>query len=209
MDPCYLGRVPLQDASLSSSVRPHKMGKKDMKTRDCEKCGAPLEKNKLQCTYCGTWYEGNKSGISGRSRPVEVKSILNLPKGVGEFGISSNLFFVMGVTVTIVLYVLGWFFEDQQFWLNETAMLIWVGIIPIFLFGVALLWRVTRKVMLYGLAISLMVFLMHVFVIWVIRGDLWDDHVGIAAIVAGSSLAGWLLGRLGHGMIRWRNTKVQ
>jgi hypothetical protein len=180
-----------------------------MKTRECEKCGAPIEKNKFQCSYCGTWYEGSKSGISSRTPPIKKESILNLPQGIGEFGFSSNTFFVLGVTITIALYILGWLFEDHQYWLNDTAMLIWVGILPICLFGFALLWRVTRKVMWYGLVISLMVFLLHVFVIWVIRGNLWDDHIGIAAIVAGPSLAGWLLGRLGHGIIRWRNSRVQ
>lgn len=45
-------------------------------------------------------------------------------------------------------------------------------------------------------------------VIWVIRGDLWDDHVGIAAMVAGASLIGWMLGRLLHGIIRLRKAYV-
>ena len=180
-----------------------------MKTRECEKCGASLEKNELQCAFCGTWYEGNKRVISARIHTNKVVSILNLPQGIGEFGISSNRFFVVGVTITMVLYVLGWFFEDQQYWLNETAMLIWVGIMLMCLFGFSLLWRVARKGMMYGFVISIVIFLMHMLVIWVIRGDLWDDHIGIAAMVAGSSFAGWLLGRLVHEMIRWRNSRVQ
>ena len=180
-----------------------------MKSRECEKCGAPLEKDTLNCVHCGTWYEGNKRVGSAQDRQKKLVSIQNLPQGMGEFGISSTNFFVTGVTITFLFYVLGWFFEDQQYWLNKTAMLIWVGIMPLCLFGIALLWRVARKVIVYGLIISLVVFLMHLAVIWAIRGDLWDDHVGIAAMVASSSFAGWLLGRLVHGIIRWRNARVQ
>jgi len=175
-----------------------------MKSRECEKCGAPLEKNGLQCVHCGTWYEGNKRMDSAQDYQNKLVSILNLPPGKEEFGISSTRFFVTGLTITFLFYVLGWFFEDKQYWLNETAMLIWVGIMPLCLFGIALLWRVDRKVMVYGLVISLVVFLIHLAVIWAIRGNLWDDHVGIAAMVAGSSFAGWLLGRLVHIMIRLR-----
>ena len=179
------------------------------KSRECEKCGAPLEIDASQCTYCGAWYEDNKREISPHYRQNIIVSILNLPQGIGEFGISSNRFFVSGLTITLVLYVLGWFFEDPQYWLNEKAILIWVGIIPMWLFSVALLWHAYRKVVLYALVISLVVFLVHMIVIWIIRGSLWDDHVGIAALVAGSWLAGWILGRLVHGIIRWRNARVQ
>jgi len=180
-----------------------------MKTRECENCGASLEKEDLQCAYCGTWYEGNENEISDHNPPSKVISILNLPQGIGEFGISSNLFWVIGIIIITVLYVLGWFFEDKQYWLNGKALFIWVGIMPMCLFGVALLWQVTRKVMLYGLVFSLVVFLLHIFVIWKIRGNLWDDHYGIAAIVAGSLLAGWTLGRVGHRIIRLRNARMQ
>jgi hypothetical protein len=176
--------------------------------RECEKCGASLAENDLQCRYCGTWYEANKAELSGYKRSNIFNSILNLPQGMGEFGISNNLFLVVGIAITLVLYGFGWLFEDQQFWLNETAMLIWVLVMPLTLFVIAILWRVTRKDMLFGLAYSLVVFLVHIIIIWAIRGELWDDHYGIAAFVACSSLAGWVLGRLGHGIIRWRNARI-
>lgn len=180
-----------------------------MKSRECENCGASLEKNSLQCPYCGTWYEGNKRGISVPDRQNKNISLLTLPKGVGEFGISKKQFIITGITIALILYVLGWFFEDLQYWLNETAMLIWVGILPVWVFSIALLCRVKWEITLYALGISLAIFLIHMGVIWAIRGSLWDDHVGIAALVGSSWFAGWLLGRLAHRMIRWRNSRVK
>ncbi len=178
-----------------------------MDARECENCGAALEKNRQQCAYCGTWYENGGRAIFARSRPKKIASIANLPQGVGEFGVSSNWLFVAGAVIALMLYILGWFFEDTQYWLNETAMLIWAGIMPLWLFGIALLWQASRKIAWYGLGISLVVFLGHILMIWIIRGNLWDDHVGIAGMVASTSLVGWLLGRLAHRMIRWRNAR--
>ncbi len=180
-----------------------------MISRECEKCGAPLENDTFKCSHCGAWYEDNKGAGAAKDSQKKIVSILKLPQGLGEFGLSSSKFFVMTVTITLVLYTLGWFFEDPQYWLNETTMLIWVGMIPIWLFSAALLWRTILNTILYALVASLVVFLMHILVIWAIRGNLWDDHLGIAALVAGSWLAGWLLGRLAHGLIRWRNIRDQ
>jgi len=134
-------------------------------TRECENCGASLEKSAFQCAYCGTWYENGEGVISARNYPNKILSIMNLPQDIGEFGISSNLLFVAGAIIALALYVLGWYFEDTLYWLNETAMLIWVGIVPIWLFGVALLWQVPRKAVLYGLIISIIVFIIHILVI--------------------------------------------
>jgi len=178
-----------------------------MKSRECENCGASLEENSLQCTYCGTWYEDNQRGNSVSARQDKKTSILNLPQGVGEFGISKKQFFITGLIITAALYGIGWFFEDPKYWLNDTAMLIWVGILPVWVFSIAFLGRVKRKFSFYTLIISLAVFLIHMGVIWTIRGNLWDDHVGIAALVGGSWFAGWLLGRVAHRMMRWRNSR--
>ena len=180
-----------------------------MKTREYEKCGASIEKNALQCAYCGTWYEGGKKGAPAKSSPGKRLSMFKLPSGEGEFGVSNSRFFVMGALTTAILYVLGWLFEDRQYWLDEKALWIWVGAIPIGLFCIAFLWRANHKVVMIGFAVSLVVFLAHISVIWIMRGSLWDDHVGIASMIAGASLAGWLLGRLGHGMVRWRNINVK
>ena len=133
-----------------------------------------------------------------------MRALWRLPIGAGEFGISSQRLLTVGIIVAFGLYVTGWLFEDTQYWLDEVAMTVWVGVLPLWLFGVALVWRSSRMVLADGLLIALVEFIVHAIVIWAIRGRLWDDHIGIAGMIAGASLAGWLLGRLLHGIIRWR-----
>ena len=171
---------------------------------NCPNCGASVKTNSLQCEYCGTWF--NKTGRSKpqKSRSIDkMRAMLRLPIGVGEFGISSQHLTTVGIAITIGLYVAGWFFEDTQYWLDEVAMTVWVGVLSLWLFGVAFVWRSNRVVLVGGLLIALVEFTAHVVIILAIRGRLWDDHIGIAGMVAGASLAGWLLGRLLHAIIRW------
>lgn len=176
-----------------------------LESHNCPQCGASVKPGSLQCEYCGTWFN-----TIGRAKPQSSKSIdktralLSLPIGVGEFGISSHRLTTVGIIVAFGLYVAGWLFEDTQYWLDAVAITIWVGVLPLWLFGVAFVWRANRMVLADGLLFALVTFLVHVVVIWAIRGRLWDDHIGIAGMVAGASLAGWLLGRLMHGFIRWR-----
>ncbi len=176
-----------------------------LNSHDCPKCGSSVKTGSLQCEYCGTWFDKE-----GRAKPQKPKNIdkmramLRLPIGVGEFGISSQHLTTVGIVIALGLYVVGWFFEDTQYWLDEVAMTVWVGVLPLWLFGVAFVWRSDRMVLAGGLLVALVEFVAHIVIILVIRGRLWDDHVGIAGIVAGASLVGWLLGRLLHGIIRWR-----
>ncbi len=175
-----------------------------MNPLECPNCGAPLENNSLHCVYCGTRFERSEKLVPRKKRPRQIQSVFNQPPGVREFGVSSNALIKIGAIISFVLYLFGWFFEDTDYWLDEKAMIIWVGILPLWLFGVAFFWRTIRKVAFLGLVFSVVEFIVHISVILVIRGNLWDDHVGIAAMVAGASLIGWLLGRLTHGIIRSR-----
>ncbi|MEM8861898.1 MAG: hypothetical protein AAGD96_26545 [Chloroflexota bacterium] len=129
---------------------------------------------------------------------------MRLPVGAGEFGISSQYLISAGIVIAFGLYGAGWLFEDTQYWLDTVAMTFWAGLLPLWLFGVAFVWRSKRMVLADGLLIALAEFVVHIVVIWAIRGRLWDDHIGIAGTIAGASLAGWLLGRLLHSTIRWR-----
>lgn len=106
-----------------------------------------------------------------------------------------------------VLYFAGWIFENTDYWLDERAMSIWVGALPLWLVVWGGIWRSRRRVIPIGFAISGAIFLMHVMIMKAIRGHLWDDHYGIAAIVAVTSLLGWILGRMIHGAVRWN--KIQ
>jgi len=177
-------------------------------SHNCPNCNASVKPRSLQCEYCGTWF--NKAGKANSQSSQNIEKIstpFRLPIGAGEFGIFSRHLRTVGIVVAIGLYGVGWLFEDTQYWLNEVAMSIWIGVLPLWLFGVALVWRANRTVLADGFLIALTEFIIHIIVIWAIRGRLWDDHIGIAGMVAGASLAGWLLGRLLHSVIRWR--KIQ
>ena len=178
-----------------------------MKSRECNKCGASLKENETQCSYCGTWYEDDQQVISVQNLSGKIVSFFDLPQGVGEFGISNNRYFAVSTLIIIAVYLLGWYFEDPAYWLDDTAVLIWMGLLPILTFVMALLWQTDQKVVMVGLAISFIIFFIHVLTIWAIRGSLWDDHIGIASMVGTGSFAGWFFGRLAHIIIRHRKMK--
>ena len=115
----------------------------------------------------------------------------------------------MGIAIAVGLYGAGWLFEDTQYWLDAGAMTIWVGLLPLWLFCVAFVWRSDRIVLVDGFLIALVLFVVHVVVMWAIRDRLWDDHFGIAGMIAGAALAGWFLGRLLHTVIRWRRIQSE
>ena len=177
-------------------------------SHNCPQCGAPVETSSLQCEYCGTWFDKAGNVKPEKSKTLhKIASISRLPSGAGEFGISSRYLPAVGALIAFILYIVGWFFEDTQYWLDETAMTIWIGALPLWLFVITLVWRSSRGMLVGGLVISLIVFVTHVAIILMIRGRLWDDHIGIAVVVAVASLIGWFLGRLVHSIIRWRRAQ--
>ena len=179
-----------------------------LESYECPQCGAAVKENATQCEYCGTWLRQVDTAKSQKSKGGESFYLpLKLPAGVGEFGTTNRVLKTGSLVLALGLYVVGWFLEDTQYWLDERAMLIWVGILPLWLFGVALMWRSNRMVLGVGLLLALGEFIAHVAVIFTIRGSLWDDHIGIASLVAGTSLAGWLLGRVLHAVLRWRSVR--
>jgi len=180
-----------------------------MEILECKKCGAALEENTIQCVYCGARYDGGQIIESPGNLPSKPISFFNLPQEVGEFGISHDRFFLIIALIIFGVYMLGWFFEDLEYWLADQAILIWMGLMPVLLLIAALVWKTNRKTLLIGLANSGLLFLLHLLIIWSIRGSLWDDHIGIAAMVAAGSFTGWLLGRLGHLLIRWKKAQEQ
>lgn len=176
-----------------------------MNTLECINCGAPIQRHTTCCAYCGTNFENRERLFPNRYRIKIFDALFNQSVGVKEFGVSNSIFPVAGLCSVFILYVLGWFFEDTQYWLNKTALTIWVGIIPVILFVVSLFWSTERKVIYIGFGLTSAIFIVHILVIWMIRGDLWDDHVGIAAVVAGAMLISWTFGRALHAIFRLRN----
>ena len=178
-----------------------------MKSLECNKCGASLEENATRCEFCGTWYEGNQQVVSTQNLSDRIVSFFSLPQGVGEFGISHERFFLISSLIIFGIYMLGWSFEDPEYWLDEKAILIWMGLMPLVLLAAALIWSTKQRAVLLGLVNSALLFIVHLIIIWSIQGSLWDDHVGIAAMVASGAFAGWTIGRLAHKIIRWRKMK--
>lgn len=179
-------------------------------SHDCPKCGASVKPGSLRCEYCGTWFTKAEGAKPQNSKSInKTPALFSLPKGAGEFGISNQYLITFGMAIAIGLYGAGWLFEDTRYWLNAVAMTVWVGLLPLWLLGVAFVWRSNRLVLVDGLLIALTVFITHIVIIWTVSGRLWDDHVGIAGMIAGASLAGWLLGRLLHSVIRWRRIQSE
>lgn len=119
------------------------------------------------------------------------------PSGQGAgFGFSGHGYLLGVLVVTAALYALGWLFEDTRYWLNTRAFMIWSGLIPLWMCLGALMLRRSRAPLLTGIAISLLLALTHGAGMALIRGSLNDDMAGIAALVGGAALAGWILGRL-------------
>ena len=114
----------------------------------------------------------------------------------------------MGLSVACVLYVLGWFLEDTQYWLAPASIAVWGALLPIWLGLVAFLWRTPRPVLMAGLIMATAIFATHLTMVWLIRRHINDDLVGIAAIYAGLAFAGWVLGRWMRAFLRRRRVKL-
>jgi hypothetical protein len=116
--------------------------------------------------------------------------------------VSGLLPLVLGLTTAVVIYVVGWILEDREYWLAPGAVALWAAALPIWLGLVALTWKTPRTVWPMGLAIALTLLVVHLGIMGLIRSRINDDMFGIAAIFAGLSFCGWLLGRLGHLALR-------
>ena len=112
------------------------------------------------------------------------------------------LLLLVGAVVAALLYAAGWLLEDTRYWLAEEAVAVWGVALPAWLFLVALSWRARWGGWLTGFAVAIPVLALHLGIMWLIEGRLNDDDVGISAMFAGAALAGWLLGRLVHYVVR-------
>ena len=160
-----------------------------LRSRSCPHCGASVPRRAPACPYCGTHFSEADPAAEGSTRRA-------------DFGWGGWLPLVIGVMGAGALYVAGWQFEDPRYWLADEAVALWVVGVPAWLFGVALAWRAPWGAWLPGVGLAVVFFVVHLAVIWMIAGRLQDDYLGIAAMVAGAALGGWLLGRGVHALIR-------
>ena len=182
------------EAFVSGSI-PERVG--GTKPLTCPNCGAPLEPGAERCAYCGTPFPAGRGSVAPTRRP---------PRTGADFGLTTPWLFRLGILVAAGLYALGWFWEDTRYWLDGRAMAVWLGLLPLWWGGIAFLRRSSRPLAWLALPLAALLFALHLGIIaWIRGGHLWDDHVGIAAMVAAASAGGWLLGRFGHAAVRrWR-----
>ncbi len=167
-------------------------------TLKCQSCNAPLVRNSYDCEYCGTY-----SVFSGE----ELEKFDNLSQP--DFGVSNSKYLIVTVFGAAILYALGWRFENLEYLLDGRSVLIWGSGIPLWLAISAFFWKTNWGEYLPGISISLPIFLFHMLIIWLVKGNLNDDAVGISAAFGAGSLFGWVIGRLFHKYIRKNRLKNQ
>ncbi|MBT3668754.1 MAG: hypothetical protein HON98_02710 [Chloroflexi bacterium] len=161
------------------------------RTFNCNSCNAPLPKYSTLCEYCGMY-----SSFS----PEELEKIGAISQP--DFGISNSKYLIITVLGAAIIYALGWRFEDLDYLLDERSVVIWGSGLPLWLAISAFFWKTNWGEYLPGISISLPIFLFHMLIIWLIKGNINDDGVGISAAFGAGALFGWVAGRLFHKYIR-------
>ena len=163
----------------------------------------------MKCAYCDTTSlvtlgedERSKSKPHTHHQKPTKPPQPKMPHGAAEFGLKSAKLSIVASVGALIFYLVGWLFEDTQYFLATEAMIFWVGILPLWLLIFALIWQTRQQVWWIGLGISIVILLLHTGIPSLIRGRFNDDYLGIAAMFAGVALVGWLLGRWLHWGIR-------
>ena len=171
-----------------------------VESRKCPECGGSLAEGVRRCAYCGVWLDvGAEPAAAVAEGPTHAVARVG---HAWDFGLGGRLPLLVGAVVAALLYAAGWLLEDTRYWLAEEAAAVWGVALPAWLFLVALSWRARWGGWLTGFAVAIPVLALHLGIMWLIEGRLNDDDVGISAMFAGAALAGWLLGRLVHYVVR-------
>ncbi|MCB0033848.1 MAG: hypothetical protein KDE51_07510 [Anaerolineales bacterium] len=161
----------------------------------------------IKCDYCGATslarveHDDDDDGYEIIERPKITPAPTYDPQK-GEFGIQASWFLPVTAVVALLIYLIGWGYEDTEYWLSTASIVIWGVLLPLWLLLMALIWRPKWGEWLLGLAFAVPVFVFHVLAASIIDGRLNDDLVGIGAMYAGAALAGWLIGRGLHLVIK-------
>ena len=154
----------------------------------CSQCGAVLGPGEGNCNYCGTVFSQSKE---------KKKTKISLK----EFGWENLL--IPNIIGIIFIYLLGWFYEDINYWLDNMAILIWAVILPLWILSLTSIWIRKKGQYLIGILVSILIFISHFSIIMYFRK--WhfnDDYLGIAAMFSGIVLLAWIAGRITHYFIR-------
>ncbi|MCP5104986.1 MAG: MFS transporter [bacterium] len=162
--------------------------KKGMK---CQQCGAAVTGDSEKCEYCGTvFYSTDET-----TKEKKIKTVLK------DFGWKGILY--LNIIGIIFIYSLGWFFEDKEYWLDDTAIVLWAVILPLWIILMTFFWFRKKGTIIIGFILSLAIFGIHILLIMSFeRWHFNDDYAGIAAMFAGIALGAWILGRFFHHLVR-------
>ena len=173
----------------------------------CENCGANLGPKSISCIYCGASIHPDKPDPVVHSSAGNKPGILTLKDGQAEFGVSGSMWIFSGLALTVFIYGFGWMYEDTQYWLNTNAMIVWSGLLPAWLlFFASILHGSTGRLSL-GIVTGLTISLLHMAIMYLLRGRINDDMAGISIFIGALSLSAWITGRLIHRYIRLIRTK--
>ncbi len=146
-----------------------------------------------RCAYCGAWLKQASSGENAA------------PPAPPDFGLRGPALLCVGAVGGVLLYALGWFFEDTRYWLDARAVAVWTLALPLWTCGIAFFRRGGRGGQLLGLGLGVALFSVHAVLMGLVAGRFTDDYAGISAALGGAAAAGWWLGRLLHAAARrWR-----
>ena len=170
----------------------------------CQNCGSNLSGQDDNCSYCGARIHhspnpNNKSAASNQGK----HGMFSIPVGEAEFGISGGGWLTFGLSFLSCLYGLGWILEDTQYWLDTRAMIIWTGVLPIFIMIFASLLNLPRGQFGFAIILLVLITLIHLGIVALIRGGINDDMIGISMLISSVSFLAWLIGRLIHLWVRY------
>jgi hypothetical protein len=115
-----------------------------------------------------------------------------------EFGYTDSRFLILALLGSALIYGFGWTQEDSTNLLGPGAVILWGVVLPLWLAAFAFAWKSFWGQWLPGFAVGLPIFLIHVLVIFLLKGYLDRRAWDISAAFAGVALLGWVLGRILH-----------
>jgi hypothetical protein len=148
-----------------------------------------------QCDYCGSWFADE-----GRIRQQVRRKPSLTPEQLraADFGVKGSGTILVCFLGAVIIYAVGWYFEDLVYWLDTTAVVIWAIVLPVWMLVFSYTWRASKGQWYPGLIFSIPLFLIHLSIMWAVDRHIYDDSVGISAEFAGAALGGWILGRVLH-----------
>lgn len=167
---------------------------------ECPSCGGPNHKTSQKCEFCGVGllFDQKKTKYSkNKNFKFDNKTLWQ-----ADFGFTNAYILIVTTSIAALIYAVGWNYEDTQYWLAETAVIIWVALLPLWLAITSFFWKALWGQWIPGIMVGIAIFLTHMLRILLIDGRLNDDGIGISAMFGAASLLGWILGRVVHLWIR-------